>query len=46
MDSQVTSVSAPERETLLETLVILAELGQDDQVQAGVATLHPALSSP
>ena len=42
MDSQVTSVSAPERETLLETLVILAELGQDDQVQAGVATLHPA----
>src|SRR3989442_622499 len=34
MDSQVTSVSAPERETLLETLVILAELGQDDQVQA------------
>ena len=42
MDSQVTSVSAPERETLLETLVILAELGQDDQVRAGVATLHPA----
>ena len=42
MDSQLTSVSAPERETLLETLVILAELGQDDQVQAGVATLHPA----
>jgi magnesium transporter len=42
MNSQFTPLSSSDRETQLETLVILAELGQDEQVQAGVTTLHPA----
>jgi magnesium transporter len=43
MGPQATSAaSVQERETLLETLVILAELGQEAMVQAGIATLHPA----
>ena len=42
MNPQVTPTSPRERETLLETLVIQAELGQDELVRAGVAMLHPA----
>jgi len=42
MNSQATPLTSSDRETQLETLVILAELGQDEQVQAGVTTLHPA----
>src|SRR5437870_12357018 len=42
MSSQVALTSSTDRETILETLVIQAELGQDGLVRAGVATLHPA----
>lgn len=42
MTFQVSFPSLQDRETALETLVILAELGQDEPVRAGVATLHPA----
>lgn len=42
MNPQVTPASPRERETLLETLVIQAELGQDELVRTAVATLHPA----
>jgi len=42
MNPQVTPTSSRDRETILETLVIQAELGQGDLVRAGVATLHPA----
>ena len=42
MNAQVALTSAEERETILETLVIQAELGQDELVRAGLATLHPA----
>src|SRR5215510_13417467 len=42
MNAQVALTSAEERETILETLVIQAELGQDGLVRAGLATLHPA----
>jgi len=42
MNSQVALTSSPDRETILETLVIQAELRQDELVRAGVATLHPA----
>jgi len=39
MNPQVTPASPRERETLLETLVIQAELGQDELVRTSVATL-------
>jgi len=42
MSSQLAVTSAQERETVLETLVIQAELGQDELVRAGIAVLHPA----
>jgi len=42
MNAQAALTSAEERETILETLVIQAELGQDELVRAGLATLHPA----
>jgi magnesium transporter len=42
MNAQIALTSAEERETILETLVIQAELGQDELVRAGLATLHPA----
>ncbi|MBI3301742.1 MAG: magnesium transporter, partial [Deltaproteobacteria bacterium] len=43
MTPPATSAAATvDRETQLETLVILAELGQDAQVQAGLTSLHPA----
>lgn len=42
MNPQVAVASAQERETVLETLVIQAELGQDELVRAGIAILHPA----
>ena len=42
MNPHVTPASPQDRETLLETLVIQAELGQDELVRAGVAMLHPA----
>jgi magnesium transporter len=42
MTPQVTPESSREREIVLETLVIQAELGQDELVRAGTATLHPA----
>ena len=42
MNSEVSAQHAPDRETQVETLVILAELGHEEQVRAGIATLHPA----
>ena len=42
MIPQVTPVSSRERETILETLLIQAELGQDEAVRTGIAALHPA----
>ena len=42
MNPQIVPTSSRDRETVLETLVIQAELGQDELVRAGVATLHPA----
>jgi len=42
MTPEFSPASTLDRETQLETLVMLAEFGQDDQVQARVATLHPA----
>ena len=42
MNPQVTPESPHEREILLETLVIQAELGQDELVRTAVAILHPA----
>jgi len=42
MNVQIITASPHERKTLLETLVVQAELGQDELVRTGVATLHPA----
>jgi magnesium transporter len=42
MNLEVSSPQPVDRETQVETLVMLAELGQHDQVQTGLATLHPA----
>ncbi|MGE0820683.1 MAG: magnesium transporter [Candidatus Binatia bacterium] len=42
MNPQVAPISPAERETILETLVIQAELGQDKLVREGIASLHPA----
>jgi magnesium transporter len=42
MTPQVTPISSHDRETVLETLLIQAELGQDEAVRAGIAALHPA----
>ena len=42
MTPQVTPVSSRDRETVLETLLIQAELGQDEMVRTGIAALHPA----
>ncbi len=42
MNLEVSTPSTPDRETQLETLVMLAELGQEDQVRTGIAALHPA----
>lgn len=42
MNLQPSFTPPPDRETQIETLLILAELGQEEQVQAGLATLHPA----
>ncbi len=42
MNPEVSTSITPDRETQLETLVMLAELGQDEQVRAGIASLHPA----
>ena len=42
MAIQVTSSPIPDRPTSLEHLVIQAELGQDEIVRTGVASLHPA----
>jgi magnesium transporter len=42
MTPHVTPVSSHERETVLETLLIQAEFGQDEAVRAGIAVLHPA----
>ncbi|NOT55818.1 MAG: magnesium transporter, partial [Deltaproteobacteria bacterium] len=42
MTPHVTPVSPRERETILETLLIQAEFGQDASVRTGIATLHPA----
>lgn len=42
MTAQVTPVSSRDRETVLETLLIQAEFGQDEAVRAGIAVLHPA----
>jgi magnesium transporter len=42
MNPEVSTLRTPDRETQVETLVILAELGHEDQVRAGIANLHPA----
>jgi magnesium transporter len=42
MTPQVTPISSRDRETVLETVLIQAELGQDEMVRAGIASLHPA----
>jgi Mg/Co/Ni transporter MgtE len=42
MNPEVSTPNTLDRETQLETLVMLAELGQEDQVRTGIATLHPA----
>jgi magnesium transporter len=42
MNIQTTVTSPADREHLLETLVIQAELGQEEQVRAGITALHPA----
>jgi magnesium transporter len=42
MTPQVTPLSSRDRETALETVLIQAELGQDEMVRAGIASLHPA----
>jgi magnesium transporter len=42
MNLQPSFTPPPDRETQIETLLILAELGQEEQVQAGLANLHPA----
>ena len=40
--SEVSVLKTLDRETQVETLVIMAELGHDDQVRVGIADLHPA----
>src|SRR5215475_12890438 len=42
MNPEVSVPRPLDRETQLETLVILAELGQDEQVRTGLSSLHPA----
>lgn len=42
MNSEVSFPNSLERETQIETLVMLAELGQEEQVRAGILDLHPA----
>lgn len=42
MNPQVAVASMLDRETVLETLIIQAELGQDELVKAQITTLHPA----
>lgn len=42
MNPAVSFPSSLDRETRIETLVMLAELGRDEQVRAGISTLHPA----
>jgi magnesium transporter len=42
MTPHVTPISSRDRETVLETVLIQAELGQDEMVRAGIASLHPA----
>ena len=42
MNVQALFPSSRDRETILETLIVLAELEQDEPVRAGLATLHPA----
>lgn len=40
--NEVSALKTPDRETQVETLVIMAELGHDEQVRTGIAELHPA----
>jgi magnesium transporter len=42
MYTPVSTIASADRETLLETLVIQAELGQDQAVRTGITTLHSA----
>lgn len=42
MTPEVSFPNSVDRETQIETLVMLAELGQDEQVRVGIANLHPA----
>jgi hypothetical protein len=42
MSVQAEFPSSGDRETILETLIVLAELERDELVRAGLATLHPA----
>ena len=42
MNPEVSTLQTSDRETQVETLVIMAELGHDDQVRSGIADLHPA----
>lgn len=42
MNPEVSVPNTPDRETQVETLVMLAELGREEQVRAGIDGLHPA----
>jgi magnesium transporter len=42
MNPEVSFPTMIDRETQIETLVMLAELGQEEQVRARITTLHPA----
>src|SRR5262245_41774640 len=42
MNPEISTLQTFDRETQVETLVIMAELGHDDQVRSGIANLHPA----
>ncbi len=42
MNAEVSATFTPNREIQLETLLMLAELGQEEQVRAGLVDLHPA----
>lgn len=42
MSPEASPLRTSDRETQVETLVIMAELGHDDQVRSGISALHPA----
>src|SRR5581483_7324470 len=42
MSAEASTLNAPDREIQVENLVMLAGLGRDEQVRAGLTSLHPA----